>query len=116
MTWSKATTKSEIEPNQENAAELHKPINGKFQKCKLSSFINNILGTDLAGMQLISKFNKGTRFSCVINVFSKFAWAISLKDKKVKQSLKHYKDLIKIQVLKQKRYWKIKVVKFTTDH
>ena len=34
-------------------------------------------------MQLISKFNKGFRFSlCVIDIFSKYAWAVPLKDKK----------------------------------
>ena len=34
-------------------------------------------------MQLISKFNKGFRFLlCVIDIFSKYAWVIPLKDKK----------------------------------
>ena len=34
-------------------------------------------------MQLISKFNKGIRFLlCVIDIFSKYAWVIPLKDKK----------------------------------
>ena len=34
-------------------------------------------------MQLISKFNKGFRFLLfVIDVFSKYAWVVSLKDKK----------------------------------
>ena len=34
-------------------------------------------------MQLIGKFNKGIRFLwCVIDVFSKYAWVILLKDKK----------------------------------
>ena len=34
-------------------------------------------------MQLIIKFNKGFRFlSCVINIFSKYAWVVPLKDKK----------------------------------
>ena len=34
-------------------------------------------------MQLISKFNKGTRFLLsVINIFSKYAWVVPLKDKK----------------------------------
>ena len=34
-------------------------------------------------MQLISKFNKGFRFLlCVIDIFSKYAWVVSLKDKK----------------------------------
>ena len=34
-------------------------------------------------MQLISKFNKGFRFlSCLIDIYSKYAWVIFLKDKK----------------------------------
>ena len=34
-------------------------------------------------MQLISNFNKGFRFLlCVINIFSKYAWVVPLKDKK----------------------------------
>ena len=34
-------------------------------------------------MQLINKFNKGFRFLlCVIDIFSKYAWVIFLKDKK----------------------------------
>ena len=34
-------------------------------------------------MQLISKFNKGFRFLlCVIDIFSKYAWVVPLKDEK----------------------------------
>ena len=34
-------------------------------------------------MQLIRKFNKRFKFLlCVINVFSKYAWVVPLKDKK----------------------------------
>ena len=34
-------------------------------------------------MQLISKFNKGFRFSlCAFNTFSKYTWVVNLKDKK----------------------------------
>ena len=34
-------------------------------------------------MQLISTFNKGIRFLlCLIDMFSKYAWVISFKDKK----------------------------------
>ena len=34
-------------------------------------------------MQLISKFNKGFKFLlCVFDIYSKYAWVISLKDKK----------------------------------
>ena len=41
------------------------------------------MGVDLADMQLLSKFNKEFRFLlCVIDVFSKYAWFVALKDKK----------------------------------
>ena len=34
-------------------------------------------------MQVISKFNKEIRFlSCVIDIFSKYAWVVTLKDTK----------------------------------
>ena len=34
-------------------------------------------------MQLISQFNKGFRFLlCVIDIFSKYAWVVCLKDAK----------------------------------
>ena len=39
--------------------------------------------TDLAFIQVTSKFNKGNHFwLCVINIFSKYLWVIPLKDKK----------------------------------
>ena len=73
--------------NKENvqlANELHKPIIKKFSKRKVySSLKDNIWGVDLADMQLLSKCNKGFRFLlCVIDIFSKYAWVIPLKDKK----------------------------------
>ena len=54
----------------------------KFKKRKVHSpFIDNIWDTDLADMQLISKFNKGFRFLlCVFDIYSKYAWVIRLKD------------------------------------
>ena len=71
--------------NQQLVNELHKSIIKKLKKkirvC--SSFMDSVWGTDLADMQLISKFNKGTRFLlCVINIFSEYAWVIPLKYKK----------------------------------
>ena len=54
-----------------------------FKKIKVqSSFIDNICGADLADTQLISKSNKEIHFLlCVIDIFSKYAWVIPLKDK-----------------------------------
>ena len=73
-----------LEFNEELAKELHKPIIRKFKKRKVySGFRDNIWGADLADMQLISKFNQGFRFLlCVIDIFSKYAWVVPLKDKK----------------------------------
>ena len=66
------------------ANELHKPIIRKFKKRKVySSFKDNIWGDDLADMQSLSKYNKGIKYLlCVINLFSKYAWFIPIKDKK----------------------------------
>ena len=67
---------------KELAEEWHKPIIRKSNKRKVHSpFIDNIWGTDLADMQLISKFNKGFRFLLCVNVidiYSKYAWVILL--------------------------------------
>ena len=75
---------SGIKENQQLANELHKPIIRKFKNRKVySSFKNNIWDVDLANMQLISKVNEGFRFLlCVIDLFSKYAWVVPLKDKK----------------------------------
>ena len=49
--------------NEILAEKLHKPIIKNFKKRKVySSFKDNIWGVDLAGMQLISKYNKGIRY------------------------------------------------------
>ena len=48
-----------------------------------SPFKDNIWGVDLADMQLISKYNKRISYLlCVVDLFSKYAWVVPLKDKK----------------------------------
>ena len=48
-----------------------------------SSFKDNIWGVDLSDMQLISKYNKGIIYLlCAIDLFSKYAFMVPLKDKK----------------------------------
>ena len=70
--------------NEKLAEELHKPIIRKFKKITVySRFKDNIWGADLADTQLTRTFNIGFRFLlCVIDIFSKYAWVVPLKDKK----------------------------------
>ena len=64
--------------------ELDKPIIRKYIKRRVySSFKDNTWGADLADMQFINKLNKGARVLwCLIDIFSKYAWFVSLKNKK----------------------------------
>ena len=91
----KKSTSSSINfiSNQQLADELRKPIIRKFKRGKVySSFKDNIWGVDLADMQLISKYNKGIRYLlCVIDLFSKYAWVLPLKDKKKSLLSMHFK-------------------------
>ena len=77
--------------NKQLAEELHKPIIKKFKKRKVySTFKDNIWGADLAGMQLISKFN-----IYIIDIFSKYAWVVPLKDKKGKSIANAFQSILK---------------------
>ena len=76
--------KNKFKQNEKLANELHKPNIRKFKKRNVhSSFKDNIWGIDLADMQLISKCNKGIRYLlCAIDLFSKYAFVVPLKNKK----------------------------------
>ena len=75
---------NEIKQNLQWAEELHKPIIRNFKKTTVySEFKDNLWGADLADTQLIRKPNKGFRFLlCVVDIFSKYASVVLLKDKK----------------------------------
>ena len=68
---SSGTVKNGNISNKELAKELPKIILRKFNKAKVHTpFIGNILGADLADMQLTSKSNEGFRFLlCVIDIY-----------------------------------------------
>ena len=72
------------EPSYELANELYKPVIRKFRKINIYSFFrDNIWGVDLADMQSLSKYNKGNKYLlCAIDLFSKYAWVVPIKDKK----------------------------------
>ena len=67
-------------------------------------------------MQLISKFNKEIHFSlCVFYVFIKYAWVISLKDKKVLQLLILLKKIYKNLSTNETKYGQVKAANFVID-
>ena len=57
------------EPNYQLASELHKQIIRKFKRKGYSSFGDNIWGVDLADLQSLSKYNKGSSSYCVQLIF-----------------------------------------------
>ena len=81
--------------------------NLKFKKRTVySRFKDNIWGADLADMQLISRFNKGFRFLlCVIDIFSKYAWVLPLKDKKGVTITNGFQKMLKESKRKANKIW-----------
>ena len=71
-----------------------------------SGFKDHIWVTDLADMQLISKFNKELRFLlCVIDIFSKYAWVVPLKDKKGISIVDDFQKLLDDSNRKPNKIW-----------
>ena len=99
--------KNENTSEQQLAEELHKPIIRKFNKRKVQSpFIEKIWGAILADMQLLSKFNNGFRFLlCVIDIYSKYAWVITLKDKKDTTITNAFQNILKESNSKPNKIW-----------
>ena len=59
------------------------------------SFRDNIWGADLADMQSLSKYNKGIKYLlCAIDLFSKYAWVVPLKDKKATSAVYAFQKII----------------------
>ena len=57
-------------------------------------------------MQLISKFNKGFRFLlCAIDIFSKYAWAVTVKDKKGISIINAFQKILKKSDRKPNKIW-----------
>ena len=89
------------------ADELHKPIINKFNKRKVySQFKDNIWGVDLADMQSLSKKNKGIKYLlCAIDLYSKYAFVIPLKDKKGISIVNVFNKIIKQSDRKPNKMW-----------
>ena len=75
-----------------------------------SSFRDNVLGVDLADMQSLSKYNKGTKYLlCAIDLFSKYMWVVPLKNKRGISIVNAFQKLISKES-KPNEIWLIRVV------
>ena len=92
---------------QQLAEELHKPIRRKFKTRKvIVNHIDEIWSADLVFMDKLSKWNKGFKYLLtVIDVFSKFAWVVPLKDKKGSSITTAFADIIKKYKRKPEYLW-----------
>ena len=64
-------------------------------------------------MQLTSKFNKGFRFLlCVIDIFSKYAWVVPLKDKKGASIVDSFQKILEESNKKPNKIWVDKETEF----
>ena len=72
-----------IQWTNELADELHKPVRKKFTKrLVFAKNIDDIWAVDLVEMQPYAKYNNGVKYILmIIDVFSKYGWAIPLKTK-----------------------------------
>ena len=69
-------------------------------------FTDNIWDADLADMQLLSKYNKGIRFLLyVIDIFSKYAWVVALKDRKGVSIVAAFQSILKQSNRKPNKIW-----------
>ena len=89
------------------ADELHKPVIKKFNKRKVySQFKDNIWGVDLADMQSLSRKNKGIKYLlCAIDLYSKYAFVIPLKDKKGISTVNAFDKIIKQSNRRPNKIW-----------
>ena len=78
-----------------------------------SGFRDSTWGADLAEIQLISKFNKGFRFLlCVIDIFSKYTWVVSLKDKRGISLVNAFQKILHDSNRKPNKIWVYKGSEF----
>ena len=85
--------------SEEIANELHKPVRKHFKKRRvISKHVDDIWAADLVDMQYYSRSNKGFKYILmIIDVFSKYGWAIPLKTKTGLEVTKAFSDLWKKQ-------------------
>ena len=98
---------SAIEPNYQLASELHRQIIRNFTRRKVYSlFRDNIWGADSADMQSLCKYNKGIKYLLrAIDLFSKYAWVVPLKDKRGISIVNAFQKILDSSDKKPNKIW-----------
>ena len=75
--------------------ELHRPVKRKFEKrLVFARNVDDIWAADLVDMQYYSRTNKGFKYILmIIDVFSKYGWAIPLKNKTSAEVVRAFTEL-----------------------
>ena len=97
----KLTNKS-IPQNEQLAEELHKPIIKKFKRREVYSEFGH---KPYLGCRF-SRFNNGYRFLlCVIDIYSKYAWVVPLKDKRGVSIVNAFPSILNKSNRKPNKIW-----------
>ena len=104
--------------NEELADELHAPVRRKFKRRRVISYgVDDVWSCDLVEMQEWKKQNKGYRYMLnVIDVHSKYAWSIPLKDKTGKTVLDAFKQIVNSSGRKPDHIWVDEGKEFYNKH
>ena len=115
--WGIADDDDDDEWSDELTNELHKPVWKKFRKRILFvRGIDEIWAADLVDMQYYTLTNKGYKYILmIIDVFSKYGWAIPLKTKKGPEVAQVFRDLWKTQK-PSKKLWTDKGTEFVNKY
>ena len=107
-----------IEWTDDLADELHKPVRKKFQKrIVFSKDVDEIWAADLVDMQYYTRANKGYKYILmIIDVFSKYGWAIPLKTKTGLEVSKAFENLWHTQKPPPKKLWTDKGKEFLNKY
>ena len=82
--------------NEQLAEELHKPVIKKLKRSKVyARFKDNIWAADLTEMESLVSTNKNDKYLlCVPDVFTKYVWLKTLKDKKGKTVVNAFIEIV----------------------
>ena len=96
-----------ISVNEPLAKEFHKTVTKKLKRRTLyARFKDNVWTVDLAEMESLPSKNKNVKYlSCVINIFTNYAWVKPLKDKKAKIVLNAFIETVNEPNRKPNKLW-----------